>query len=206
MSLHVPAGIPGIRHSALRHSAGDAELVLVSVDSESETAKGDGTMRFLLRGETMGSITMMVLVVVILAVAVVVAAIFKKAGTRAPKPDRPLRRQLLTSREREMFNALRTAAPETILLAQVSFSALIDAKQRAIRNTFDRKTTDFVLCDSTFEEVVVIELDDSSHRGREKEDAEREKLLTDAGYKVIRFRSIPTAEEARRRLTDALTP
>jgi very-short-patch-repair endonuclease len=43
----------------------------------------------------------------------------------------------------------------------------------------------------------VIELDDSSHKGREQEDARRASKLTDAGYRVIRYSQIPNIAEVR---------
>ena len=40
--------------------------------------------------------------------------------------------------------------------------------------------------------MVIIELDDPSHLGKEKQDAERDAMLEEAGYRVLRYTSIPT--------------
>ena len=83
--------------------------------------------------------------------------------------------------------------PDFFVLTQVAFSALITntGGNRAIRNTFDRKFADFVLCDKTMTVVGVIELDDDTHKGREAEDKARENLLTQVGYVVVRYPQVP---------------
>ena len=92
-----------------------------------------------------------------------------------------------------MFFKLSAAfpQPEFIVLSQVSFSALLTANSRASRNSFDRKTADFVICDASFKVLATIELDDASHKGRTREDAMHDRLLTDAGYRVLRYNQIP---------------
>ena len=81
--------------------------------------------------------------------------------------------------------------PDHAVLAQVSFGALLQAKGGASRYSYSQKIADFVLMTKGFEVVAVIELDDSSHKGREKNDANRDAMLTEAGYKVLRYRRIP---------------
>ncbi|MDD2547345.1 MAG: DUF2726 domain-containing protein [Burkholderiaceae bacterium] len=101
----------------------------------------------------------------------------------------------LTRHEQAMFFRLQTALPELVVLSQVSFGALLTAKARSVRNTFDRKRADFVVCNPSFNVLAVIELDDNSHIGREENDQDRDKLLTDAGYRVLRYRSMPEVEQ-----------
>lgn len=137
-----------------------------------------------------------VLVLIVLAIAVVViAALSKKKREpekgKAIEGEKPRACEPLTRNEQAMFLRLQEALPGLIVLSQVSFGALLTAKSRAVRNTFDRKRADFVICDKAFKVLAVIELDDRSHDGREEEDASRDKLLTDAGYRVIRYRGIP---------------
>lgn len=97
----------------------------------------------------------------------------------------------LTQNEQPMYFRLTQAFPEHIVLAQVAFSGLLTCRSTATRNTFDRKRADFVLCTRAFDVVAVIELDDSSHRGREHNDRKRDALLTRAGYKVLRYKQVP---------------
>ena len=121
----------------------------------------------------------------------------------APATTRDLRiKKPLSPREQAMyFRLVEAVAPyECVVLSQVSFSALIDTDDPGTRNAFCRKYTDFVVCSTEFDVLVVVELDDASHRGREAQDAARESLLTDAGHRVIRFDDVPSVEELRQHL------
>jgi very-short-patch-repair endonuclease len=141
------------------------------------------------------------LMLLIVVIALATGPIKGRARTRAaPRAKRPL-----TQREQAMYFRLLQAVPEHVVMPQVSFSALLDARSIATRNTFDRKTADFVICSKAFEVVAVVELDDSSHRGRAKEDAARESLLTKAGYKVVRFKNVPNVDDARSAIEKAAT-
>lgn len=101
---------------------------------------------------------------------------------------------LLTSHEQKMYFELTAAVPGCIVLAQVAFSALLTSKNRATRNRFDRKIADYVVCNKTLTVIAVIELDDSSHKGKEQDDAERDAMLKNAGYNTLRYSKIPTRE------------
>jgi very-short-patch-repair endonuclease len=106
--------------------------------------------------------------------------------------EQPVAKRPLTEREQSMYLRLAQALPEHMVLAQVSFSALLDAKTKAGRNRFNQKTADFVICDKAFNVIAEVELDDSSHNGKGPQDAQRDDMLKAAGYKVLRFKSVPT--------------
>lgn len=111
--------------------------------------------------------------------------------------EKPRRRWPLTKNEAAMYHRLVQSLPDHVVFAQVSFGALLTARSRATRNRFDRKVADFVVCDKALQVLAIIELDDKSHRGREFKDAARDKLLQDAGYRVIRYPRIPNIEKVR---------
>lgn len=115
------------------------------------------------------------------------------------------KKRLATPREQTMFWRLVEAfpGPEHIVLAQVSFGALLVAKNGASRYSFSQKIADFVLMDKSFTVLAVIELDDSSHRGRELDDGQRDDMLIEAGYKVLRYPGVP---EVARLRNDVKTP
>jgi len=136
------------------------------------------------------------------AVVVLLALGGLKSKGNGLKPGDVKRKAPLTKREQAMFFRLADTFPELVVLSQVSFSALISGKTNAVRNRFNRKYADFVLCTKAFEVVAVMELDDASHNGREAQDKVRDLLLTMAGHKVIRFKQVPNADE----LLKALTP
>ena len=72
------------------------------------------------------------------------------------------------------------------------------------RAKFNRKVTDFVLLDEQLAVVVIIELDDHSHIGKKQEDAERDAMLNEAGYIVLRFTEIPSIRQLHKHI--GITP
>lgn len=109
------------------------------------------------------------------------------------------RRRLATPHEQVMFWRLVEAfpSPEYIVFSQVSFGALLVAKEGASRYSFSQKIADFVLTDKSFKVLAVIELDDSSHQGKELQDGQRDDMLIEAGYKVLRYPRIPEVAKLR---------
>ena len=109
-------------------------------------------------------------------------------------------KHVITPFERKMFIRLKEAFPRHHVLAQVSFSSLITSDHYKIRAKFNRKVTDFVLLDEQLAVVVIIELDDPSHIGKEQEDAERDAMLNEAGYIVLRFTEIPSIRQLHKHI------
>ena len=107
-------------------------------------------------------------------------------------------KRIITAYESRMYIRLKEAFPQYHVLAQVAFSALITSHNLKIRNKFNRKVTDFVLLNESLQVLVIIELDDPSHIGKEQEDAERDAMLNEAGYQVYRYTDIPSADRLRR--------
>jgi very-short-patch-repair endonuclease len=107
--------------------------------------------------------------------------------------DKPKARPPLTAREQAMYNRLVQTLPDLVVLPQVSFGALLTARTRAARSSFSRKIADFVVCDRSFKVVAVIELGDSkkNRTGTSQRDAERDALLIEAGYRVLRYPRVP---------------
>jgi len=131
---------------------------------------------------------------VLLALAAVAAQRLKGGGRRGAVAFKA--RPLMTAREQAMYWRLKETFPTSVVLAQVAFSALVTSESRH-RNYFDRKVADFVLCDPSLKAQFVIELDDASHKGRERADAAREKILTRAGYKLLRFANVPGQDDLK---------
>ncbi len=91
--------------------------------------------------------------------------------------------------------ALKQAFPEYHILAQVAFSALITNSHYKIRALFNRKVTDFVILNADMHVIAIIELDDPSHIGTKQEDAERDAMFHEAGYRVVRYTEIPSIRQ-----------
>ena len=96
-----------------------------------------------------------------------------------------------------MHNRLTQSLPDFVVLAQVSFGALLTAKTYAARNRFDRKIADFVICDKAFQVIAVVELDDASHKGKRAQDSDRDALLIQAGYRVLRYDNVPDIDKVK---------
>ena len=141
----------------------------------------------------MPSLTVLIAILLIVGMGLIAIIALAKANKgKERKGIEEIRSKVpLTKNEQPMYFRLSETFPESIVLSQVAFSALLTTKDRATRNRFDRKVADFVICSKGFEVLAVIELDDSSHNGREKEDALRSSLLTNAGYKVLRYKKTP---------------
>lgn len=139
------------------------------------------------------------IIILIVIVAIVVLTLGntkqeKKGSTRNPITGK----RILTMNEQPTFMKLREALPEHIVLAQVSFSAFMTAKGYPTRNLFNRKIADFVVLDKKFNIVAIVELDDSSHKGKEDQDAERDALIAEAGHRVIRYKRTPDFEQVKK--------
>lgn len=137
----------------------------------------------------------------IVGVAVIALVLFvlKTAEGKAKGKRFPItaKKSILTKNEQPMYFRLRESLPECIVLAQVSFSALITSKGYAERARFNRKMADFVVCSKAFEVLAVVELDDASHKGREEKDEARDGLLKQAGVAVLRYKTVPDIERVK---------
>lgn len=104
---------------------------------------------------------------------------------------------ILSKHEKKMFWLLRELAPNDFVFIQVSLGEILWTKLNKTRMRFNQKRADFVLCDTEFNIKAIIELDDSSHDGREEKDAQRDAMLKEAGYTVLRYRGVPDRKKLR---------
>lgn len=141
---------------------------------------------------------------VVIAAVIAIALKLKGQGTKPVKGERFIPRQPVTTQEQKMFWRLTEAfpAPDTAIHCQMAFSALVTAPKGTPRGRFDKKRADFVLTDKAFKVTAIIELDDSTHKGREEADEDRAGILINAGYRLQRYKSIPSVNELHRDLPD----
>ncbi len=133
---------------------------------------------------------------IVLAVIVIAFLMFGGKNKKPKQQHTPISaKPILTKRELQFFAVLEQALPRAYIFPQVSFSAILTTKGFYTRSQFNRKIADFVVCDERMNIVAVIELDDSSHRGREQQDAVRDAMLNEAGYPVLRYAQIPQASQ-----------
>jgi very-short-patch-repair endonuclease len=115
----------------------------------------------------------------------------KAAQSSSGFVDKPKARPPLTAREQAMYNRLVQTLPDLVVLPQVSFGALLTARTRAARSSFSRKIADFVVCDRSFKVVAVVALGDKNSKGKSQRELDRDALLVEAGYRVLRYPRVP---------------
>lgn len=134
-------------------------------------------------------------------VVIVLLAIITGKSKKPRQQHTPIQpKAILTRREQQFFAVLQHALPRAYIFPQVSFSAILTTKGFYTRSQFNRKIADFVLCDQNLSIVAIVELDDSSHKGREQQDAARDAMLNEAGYPVLRYAQIPVAAQIQKDL------
>lgn len=119
-----------------------------------------------------------------------------------------VRKPLLTPSELKFFKRLRAAFPEVVICPQMALAAVVDIPAKfnqgqfkhVNRAPFAAKYADFAIVDpDTGEVLAIVELDDYSHDGveRQAEDAARDAMLAQVGIEVHRFdaRQMPSVSE-----------
>lgn len=140
-------------------------------------------------------------VIIVLIIAVLAAKKAKSAG--GASGEWPFyQRKPLSAPEQILYFRLVKALPDHIILGQVQLSRLLGVKKgnnaQAWLNRINRMSADFVVCNKDSSIVAVIELDDASHNGekRQQADAKKDKALAAAGIKIHRWqaKNIPNGE------------
>lgn len=150
-------------------------------------------------------------VIGIVLLAIVGVAIFLRGGGGLARLKvRP--RPLMTQAERRVCAMIEDALPGTRVHSQVSMGAIMQPAKNLSKsewwstfNRFSSKRVDFVVEDpATGEIIMLVELDDPSHRRSTDED--RDALTRHAGYTTVRIPpgKGPTRESVATLLHDAL--
>lgn len=114
------------------------------------------------------------------------------------------KRKLITATETILFERLRQALPDHYIFTQVQLSQLVAIKKgHSFKMWFSRisqMSVDFVVADEFLNTIAAVELDDKSHysdEDRHKADAKKDKVLTAAGIRVVRWRCeiMPSVEQ-----------
>ncbi|NWK51980.1 DUF2726 domain-containing protein [Acinetobacter sp. SwsAc5] len=146
---------------------------------------------------------------VLLVVIFLVIVSFLKDDSKGKKShykDEITGKRMLSANEINLYEKLKEFLPTYTIFSQVAFSAFMTTKDYGTRNTFNRKFADFVVLDQNYEIICIIELDDNSHRNREKQDKYRDDLCAKAGYQVVRFSSQPNMNQIQEKLGYLVQP
>lgn len=150
--------------------------------------------------EIIKSLTNVILFIFIGSILIIFLKLLIKSKSNTKKIyHSPIEAQkLLTEHEKTMFYEIKKALPFDLhIFVQVSFGGLLKTKLNKTRWTFIGKRADFVICDKNFNVLAIIELDDKSHDTIEQKnkDKKRDEMLKNAGYKVLRYRYMPTIKQ-----------
>lgn len=140
----------------------------------------------------------------VVIVMIVTFAVLKAKGERSGSEEMwPFyARKPLSQPEQVLYFRLARALPDHIVLAQVQLSRLIGVRKGsnslAWSNRINRLSADFVVCEKDWSIVAVIELDDASHQREDRrgEDAKKEKALSSANIRVIRWQAKALPDES----------
>jgi very-short-patch-repair endonuclease len=152
-----------------------------------------------------GLAVLAVIIVGLVAVAAMLGALSTKAKSRAGAHDQPwpleAKGQLLTERERALYQRLVQTLPKHIVLAQVQLLQVLNfqrgRRSQAILNRISQLSLDFLILNPDTSIVAAVELDDATHarENRRKADARKSRALQSAGVPLIRWsaKSLPDA-------------
>lgn len=141
----------------------------------------------------MSWIILLSVVIVMIVTVVVLKAKGERSGSEEMWPF--YARKPLSQPEQVLYFRLARALPDHIVLAQVQLSRLIGVRKGsnslAWSNRINRMSADFVVCEKDWSIVAVIELDDASHQREDRRaaDAKKEKALSSANIRVIRWQA-----------------
>lgn len=140
-------------------------------------------------------------ILVVFAVLIRALKLWNRKQMSTLKQRWPLeaKRRLLSDRERELFERLRTALPGYIVLAQVQVIQLLSFERgrwsRGLFNRMCQLSVDFVILRPDTSIVAAVELDDSTHDRADRRDADARKThaLQSAGVQLVRWnaRALP---------------
>jgi very-short-patch-repair endonuclease len=140
------------------------------------------------------SVALLIGVVFILAVSAVLAAKLKPRDSLFAKPwPVEVKRQLLTERERALYQRLVQSLPNHIVLAQVQLLQVLKfqtgRRTQAILNRFNQLSLDFLILNPDTSIVAAVELDDATHtrEASRQADARKDHALKSAGVPLIRW-------------------
>ncbi|ESK55925.1 DUF2726 domain-containing protein [Acinetobacter tjernbergiae] len=121
------------------------------------------------------------------------------------RQDSPLKRRgILNISEQITLMRLQAVLPRHTILAHVSFDALLTTKYAHTRRKYQGLVADFVVLDQQHQVLAIIEIADESYVNRLHQKHYQDSLLELAGYRVLRYSSIPTEQELRENLVPDL--
>ena len=108
-----------------------------------------------------------------------------------PQDSMLKQRAIFNINEQLTFTRLKEILPQCIILAHVSYDALLTTKYFRTRHKYRNMVADLVILDEYHQIIAVIAVDDSSSLRRAKNAEYQDALLSMAGYRVVRYDDVP---------------
>jgi very-short-patch-repair endonuclease len=144
---------------------------------------------------------LIVFAVIAVVAMVIIAALTnnenrRSASQRKERDQTPIKKtqSILSSNEQMTFLKLRKALPNYIVITRVALSALINSSGLVTRNKINRCCVDFVVLDKGFKVISIVEVDSPNKNGNVSKISERDTMLMEAGYSVVRYAHSPDIE------------
>ncbi|WP_353142437.1 DUF2726 domain-containing protein [Acinetobacter pragensis] len=123
---------------------------------------------------------------------------WKSLENNAKQQDSALKqRAIFNINEQLTYTRLKEILPNHIILAHVSFDALLTTKYYRTRNKYRNMVADFVVLDENQQIKAIIALDDPMVLKRIQPSQYQDALLQMAGYRVIRYDDVPEYAQLR---------
>ncbi len=137
-----------------------------------------------------------VIATVILGCMLIMA--WKSLENTAKQRDSALKqRAIFNINEQLTYTRLKEILPNHIILAHVSFDALLTTKYYRTRNKYRNMVADFVVLDENQQINAIVALDDPMVLKRVQRLQYQDALLEMAGYRVIRYDDVPEYAQLR---------
>lgn len=114
------------------------------------------------------------------------------------------RRSLFSSEEYKLFVRLKDALPDCQILTKVSFDALLTTKLLRTRHKYRTMVADFVIADASCQILAIVAFSDTAHNRRIYSQDYSDQLLQFAGYRVVRYQTVPEVTTLREQLEKLL--
>lgn len=148
----------------------------------------------IINNKAMANILSPIILLLFIVIALKIMGTMIKRETKKEQSEDPYyKRKVLTNPEQILYNRLYKALPDYMILAQVPLSQILRVKKGynfyQWNNRINRMSVDFTVCRKDSSIVAVIELDDSTHQRKDRQDADakKDKALNSAGIRIIRY-------------------
>lgn len=123
---------------------------------------------------------------------------YKRVQNSGKQQDSVLKQRAIFNLNQQLtYTRLKEILPENIILAHVSYDALLTTKFFRTRNKYRNLVADFVVLDQDHLVVAIVAVDDPMILKRPQQSQYQDALLTMAGYRVIRYEDIPEYYQLR---------